>query len=161
MYFCRQIRCTAGIRRYYDVVQKKLPYLNCYITEITATRPEIMYSMALRCMHQGKGGSTIHSRIKGLRRKYFVGNNWTYNINSSEGAQNETYKFSELCIKGVWHLLSKPMRGQTVILGQEVEAWYPWKNFTITTYLNDKDYCEHNEREESLNRIYPHMQKST
>ena len=66
--------------------KKTLPYPICYATGVTATSPEKAYPLALRSMRQGKGGATVHSGIPGSKRKYYVGYNWAYNINSSEGA---------------------------------------------------------------------------
>ena len=93
-----QVRCAAGTRRYYVIAQQSIPYPVCYATGVTATNRGKVYPMALQCMRQGKGGAIIHSGTQGSKRKYFVGNNWAYNINSSEGAHDETHRFSELYI---------------------------------------------------------------
>ena len=152
-----RIGCAAGTRRYYIIAQKCIPYPNCYATGITAMEPKMAYPMALRCMRQGKGGAVIHSGIRGAKRKYFVGRNWAYNINSSEGAQDETHRFAEICIKGIWHLLIKPIRGKLVLPGQEIKVWYPWKDFTITAYLSARDHKKHNRQIVRLKHTYPYI----
>ena len=111
-------------------------------------------------MRQGKGGSVIHFGIQGSKRKYFVGENWANNINSSEGAQDETHRFAEIRIKGIWHLLIKPIRGKLVQPGQEIKVWYPWRDFTITTYLSPENHKEHNKQIVRLKRTYPYIRKS-
>ena len=65
-------------------------------------------------MGQGKGGAVIHSGIQGSKCKYPVGGNWAYDINSSQGAHVKAHRFSELHIKGIWHLLITPIWGKTV-----------------------------------------------
>jgi hypothetical protein len=139
---------------------KILPYPTCYATGVTAASKEKVYPLALQCMRQGKGGAVIHSGIQGSNRKYFVGNNWAYNINSSEGAHDETHRFSELCIQGIWHLIIKPIRGKTVAPEQEVKVWYPWADFTITTYLSTKKHKEYKAQDTRIKSMYPRRQKS-
>ena len=155
-----RIGCAAGTRRYYVVAQKCIPYQNCYATGVTAIEPKKIYPMALQCMRQGKGGAVIHSGIKGAKRKYFVGKNWAYNINSSEGPQDETHRFAEIRIKGIWHLLIKPIREKLVPPGQEIKVWYPWKDFTITTYLSVKNRREHKKQNVRLQPKYPNIRTS-
>ena len=106
-----------------------------------------------------KGGAVIHSGIRGSQQKYFVGRNWAYNINSSNGAQDETHRFAELCMKGAWHLLIKPIQGKSVAPGQEIKVWYPWRDFTITTYLSPENRKEHNRQIVRLKRTYPYIRK--
>ena len=155
-----QIRCAAGTRRYYVIAQKALAYPICYATGVAATSPEKAYPLALRSMRQGKGGAIVHSGIPNSRRKYYVGNNWAYNINSSFGAWDETHRFSETRINGTWWLIIKPIRGKATMPGQEIKVWYPWKKFTITTYLNDKDLQEYMDKETRLRCQYPNIRRS-
>ena len=121
-----QIRCAAGTRRYYVVAQKALPYPICYAMGVTATSPEKAYPLALRSMRQGKGGAIVHSGIPGSKRKYCVGNNWAYNINFSDRSWDETHRFLEMPINGIWWLIIKPLRGRITMPGQEIKVWYPW-----------------------------------
>jgi hypothetical protein len=78
-------------------------------------------------MRQEKGGAIINSGIPDSGRKYYVGNNWAYNINSSIGAWDETHRFAETRINGKWWLIIKPIRGRTTMPGHEIKVWYPWK----------------------------------
>jgi hypothetical protein len=155
-----QIRCAAGTCRYYVVAQKTLPYPICYTTGVPATSPEKAYLLALQSMRQGRGEATVHSGIPGSKRKYYVGNNWAYNINSSVGSWDETHKFSEIAINGTWWLIIKPIRERITMPGQEIKVWYPWKKFIITTYLSDKDRQKYTDRETRLKRQYPYIRRS-
>ena len=155
-----QIRCAAGTRRYYVVAQRALAYPICYATGVASTTSKKAYPLALQSMRQGKGGAIIHSGIPDSGRKYYVGNNWAYNINSSIGAWDETHRFAETRINGKWWLIIKPIRERTTMPGCEIKVWYPWKTFTITTYLNDRDHQKYTDREARLQHQYPHIRRS-
>ena len=71
----------------YDCQKKThLPYPTCYATGVIAEGQRKIYPLALQYMRQGTGGAVIHSGIQGSERKYSVGINWAYNMNSAQGA---------------------------------------------------------------------------
>ena len=107
-----------------------------------------------------KRGVIIHTDKGNPLRYYYVGNNWAYNINSSIGGWDDTHKFAEVKEKGKYRLVIKPIRGRTILPGQEIKVWYPWRKFDNSDYLEGKDRIEYSQREARIAREHPNRRKS-